>query len=88
MSDQCRTCGAAIRWIMMESGKRMPVDAQPQRLVTLQEPCRAVESANLRAKAAGQDVASAPTEPRGVMMVCYVPHFATCPQADQHRRPR
>ncbi len=60
----CSSCGAAIVWIEMWSGSRMPVDAAPKRLVTLSVDCY------------------------GEITACYVPHFATCPNAEQHRRKR
>lgn len=31
----CKSCGAPILWVVMGSGKRMPLDPKPQKLVTL-----------------------------------------------------
>jgi hypothetical protein len=63
---RCSSCGADIRWIVMLSGKRMPVDAQPEKRVVLDDM----------------------PEPRGTVADVWVPHWATCPNAAQHRRPR
>lgn len=62
----CRSCGAAIRWIVMVSGKRMPVDAKPAKLIVLDDM----------------------PEPRGAVVDCWTSHFATCPNAAQHRKGR
>ncbi len=31
MSATCRSCGAAIVWAVTENGKRMPLDAKPEK---------------------------------------------------------
>lgn len=77
---QCRSCGQRIRFIRMKSGKSMPVD---ERLV------------NYKLASGGQDRI---VTPAGEVVVCntgvdaneddgfgYVSHFATCPNARQHR---
>jgi hypothetical protein len=64
VSVTCKSCGAAIVWAQTESGRRMPLDAEPERRFVL----------------AGVE----PTIARSVPT--YVSHFATCPQADEHRR--
>jgi hypothetical protein len=35
VTARCSSCGAAIVWAFMSSGKRMPLDAKPQKLITL-----------------------------------------------------
>ena len=75
MSAACRSCGAAIIWARTMAGKRMPLDAEPH---------------------PGAPVALAPES--DVAIVCsalprhgevrYMPHWVTCPHADQHRRTR
>jgi hypothetical protein len=35
-TSSCRSCGAAIVWVVMRpSGKRMPLDAKPEKRITL-----------------------------------------------------
>ena len=79
----CRGCGAPIRFIGTAGGKSIPVD--PDAVLYWQ-----------RAKAKGKVVT-----PNGELISCdfegdpntptgtgYVPHWATCPKADQFRRGR
>lgn len=80
MSDTCRSCHAAVVWALTTDGQRMPLDAQPVER----------EGAVLAAR----------REPDGSLAVRSVTllgelwpdehparsHFATCPQADRHRR--
>lgn len=76
----CGSCGAAIFWVHGTSGKANPLDAAP------------VANGNIviRENLLGEPVAyylgrtnvAQPGEPR------FVSHFATCPQAAQHRRAR
>jgi hypothetical protein len=35
--SNCKSCGAAIRWVVMTSGKRMPVDVRSQKLIVLND---------------------------------------------------
>lgn len=30
MAEKCRSCGAAVRWVLTSTGKRMPLDLDPQ----------------------------------------------------------
>lgn len=55
----CSSCGAAIRWVLTNNGRRMPVDA-----ATWQE----------------GDERYLPER--------HISHFASCPNADKHRRAR
>ena len=75
-------CGAPIEWVKMAyTQKMMPVDATPIRIW---------------AKAGGSMTVVNPNrevirwEPEPVdgsrSMFCWVPHWQTCPQADQFRR--
>lgn len=78
---QCRSCGKRIRFIRMKSGKSMPVDES---------------FVNYKLSAGGKERIVTPT---GDVVACitgvdareadgfgYVSHFATCPNARQHRR--
>lgn len=68
----CRSCNAEIIWAVTDSGKRMPLDAEPAErptgLFTLDTSCDPPHATS----AAHQPV--------------YLSHFVTCPNADQHRR--
>lgn len=83
MSD-CRSCGAPIRWAVTATGKRIPLDPEPVDggNVLLHEPIDGGESiATVVGKAPAPSLFG-DDAPR------YVSHFATCPNADQHRHPR
>jgi hypothetical protein len=77
-TTRCRSCRAEIFWAATSHGKRMPVDAQP------------VEDGNL--VIAPGDLPTAyvvdPGQPDLTGEPRYTSHFASCPHADQHRRPR
>jgi hypothetical protein len=70
----CKSCGAPIRWVKMAgSGKSMPLDDVPSAEGTV-----SVE------RGVGHVLS-------GLAIVAYdgplfVSHFATCPQANEHRR--
>lgn len=34
---RCRSCGAEIRWAKSEQGKAMPLDAEPEKRIVLDE---------------------------------------------------
>lgn len=79
--SKCRSCGAEIVWIRMDSGKKMPCDAAPvtywakmggtEKIVT---PNGEVVSCELQGELAN------------ATGVGYISHFSTCPNADKHRR--
>jgi hypothetical protein len=75
MSDTCRSCGAALLWAITPKGKRMPLDAAP------------VEGGLWFAYDVAGEKHCAPAR-AGAEGPLYTSHFATCPQADQHRRRR
>lgn len=78
-ASQCKSCGAAVRWVVTKGGKRMPLDVAP------------VEGGNVWVNPEG--VASVVSEIDGgdgrpdPLGPFYVSHFATCPNAAQHRTP-
>lgn len=70
----CRSCGAPVRWERTAAGKPIPLDPEPR------------PDGNLAFRDDGR-VYSLPQStlddvPR------YVTHFATCPHANQHRKPK
>lgn len=75
---RCQTCGARIVWAVTGNNKRMPIDASPREDGDLW-----LDMVDDRASvpvARRVDLYTAADAPR------YVSHFATCPDADQHRR--
>ncbi|OLT46524.1 hypothetical protein BJF85_16665 [Saccharomonospora sp. CUA-673] len=79
-SARCRSCNGRIVWARTADGERMPVDDTPARggnvLLMLQ-------GVQLVAGVLGKADA---TRRRAGGIELYVPHFATCPNADRHRR--
>lgn len=90
----CRSCNAPIRWAVSEaSGKRIPLDPEPSEdgnivetgrthptgvaMVRYLKKSQQPAMANLLALATGGPELPAPR---------YVTHFATCPNAEQHRK--
>lgn len=74
---KCRSCGAAIFWAKHCTTKKLlPVDATPHPLGTFWLTKRGTE---LEAQAVGEG-----EEERNR----WVSHFATCPHAAQHRKPK
>lgn len=84
----CRSCAAPIVWVeMVETGKRMPVDAQPvqpaafdQMLGLVAVPDHPVE----KSLVVSQYTTIGQLRDRRL----HVSHFATCPNAAIHRRQR
>lgn len=80
--SRCKSCGAEIIWIKTQSGKSMPCN--PERIVYWKKPgggSRKIVTPNgevLSAKLEGD-----PTKAAGMG---YISHFATCPNADMHRK--
>lgn len=73
---KCSTCDALIRWaVFSASGKRVPLDFEPSPRGNLVVTGQRNDGTPL--------IAIAGANP-GPML--YMNHFATCPQADQHRR--
>jgi hypothetical protein len=89
MSTTCHSCGASIFWAKTESGKAMPVDAKPspKGTLVLRYPEHVGDTVVLDddepATMINANKAEAPDgEPR------FASHFATCPQAAAHRKPK
>jgi hypothetical protein len=84
----CRSCDAVIEWVLTEKAKRMPIDALPvaDGNLTMDRD----ERGNLkmgpngilrvRAVKAGEELPAETSR--------YVSHFATCPDAAKHKKPR
>lgn len=73
----CRSCGAEVEWVVLKSGKRNPLDPDP------------VDGGNIRVTGTHTDEqgrTSPLAEYVGNGKGDRVSHFATCPNAAQHRR--
>lgn len=73
MAD-CSSCGAEILWATTKADKRMPLDVAPTDKGTH------VFVNGQTWKATPQDLA--------LLRPLYTPHWATCPSAAEHRKPR
>ena len=76
--SECRTCGARIIWAVTTKGKRMPLDYDPK---TWEEGDTLFRL--------GTELGGNPTAeyvPGYDGLEAYVSHFATCPDAQKHRR--
>lgn len=78
---KCKSCGAEIIWIKMASGKNMPVDAKP---ISYQIAVPGATGARTLVTPNGR-VVSCFFDP-GSDLKGYTSHFATCPNANQHRK--
>ncbi len=83
-AGRCGTCNSRVIWTLTAAEKRMPVDPDPATegnlLLVPSQTGRHVRSIVLRDR--GLETAAARGEP------LHLSHFATCPQADKHRRKR
>jgi hypothetical protein len=48
MSSVCKSCGASIIWAETEKGKKVPLDAKPEKRYILVEHTRGISSVVLR----------------------------------------
>lgn len=75
----CKSCGASILWAKTDTGKSMPVDAEPtdDGNVLLYRTPRGLQAVVMGARTEPDPRASR-----------HHTHFETCPQAQEHRRNR
>lgn len=79
MNAACRSCGAPIRWVTTTGRKPMPLDVDPHpdgTVVPAHDPARP-------GIVVAQVLPAPPTD-----RPAWRPHFATRPNADQHRQAR
>lgn len=75
---KCKSCGAEIIWIKTRNGKAMPCDAEPV-------PYRESFSGGMKLVTKAGDVV--PGHYDGTSKdFAFISHFATCPNANRHRR--
>ena len=81
MADRCSSCGAPITWVTMRSGKHMPCNPV---LVPFWAKFKGKEKVVTQAG----DLVSCELngDPDEITNVGYIPHWATCPNAAQHKR--
>jgi hypothetical protein len=83
---KCSSCGADIFWVkLIPSGRRHPVDEKPHEkgsisLTGVSEAGRAEQAVVL-----GRSARERELNDGGLL---YMSHFATCPDAANHRRPK
>lgn len=77
MYDVCKSCGRAIKWARTRAGKTIPLDPEPTATgnVVLEDGLALVLTTQ-----AWADLD--PAAPR------WMPHWATCPTAHLHRKPK
>ena len=85
---KCRGCGAEIIWIKMYgSGKQMPVDAEPVRVLYGEGEEKFIKPEGI--VILGRQIGDAwDDNPEKTVMEAYVSHFATCPKSGQFRGKR
>lgn len=78
---KCKSCGADIIWIKTDNGKSMPCDADQVLYLDVKWGTETIVTPN------GQvlkcEFTNDPDEASGVG---HLPHWATCPYADRHRK--
>lgn len=79
--SRCRSCGAEIIWVKMQSGKKMPCD--PPLLPFWWSPKGEHTLITQDGETVTGDLDGEPDE---VTDVGRISHWATCPHADNHRR--
>jgi len=81
---RCRSCGADVLWAEWASGKKMPVDAEPD----MRPPPKGGGLVLLRRDPAGADklIVEKWREEHGPKRNRYTSHFATCPNAGDWRK--
>lgn len=71
---ECRSCKAKIVFLTMESGRQMPVDAEPH------------ENGNIWIGEDGVGRVVGKGDHTTVAAPLYISHFATCPMAKAYRK--
>lgn len=82
--SKCKSCGSEIIWVKMKSGKSMPCNP---RGIHYREQVHGDEGCMLKLVTPdGNVVVGQACEENESELVGYVSHFATCPNADRHRK--
>jgi len=85
---KCKGCGAEIIWIKMYgSGKAMPVNAEPVRVLYEEGTDKFIRPDGV--VISGRQIGDAwDDDPEKTVMEAYLSHFATCPKGDSFRNRR
>jgi len=78
-SNTCRSCGAKVKWIQLESGKWNPVDPE---LISSAD----CEHGDIMVTEDGEVRKIDHSENDYEVFDGYVSHFSTCPEADKWRK--
>lgn len=78
---ECRSCGAPIKWIKTTAGRSMPCDAEGRTYKENPNGAAVIITESGNVVRADIDVDS-----KQASGVGYISHFATCPNANRHRR--
>lgn len=83
----CRSCKAPMRWVTLPSGKRNPLDVEPDpvhgNILLFEFIDAAGRPWRLATVVQNEDLLD---EARTLGIPLYRTHFATCPDAEEHRR--
>jgi len=80
---KCRSCGAQIIWIKTKAGKNMPCNAK---LVSFRYPKEGEKGTQRIVLAHGEVVSVIEEDSDKADGQGYISHFASCPNANKHRR--
>ncbi len=80
---KCKSCGAEIIWVKTAGGNRMPCD--PDLIVYWERSGATGKIVTPNGSVLSCDFDGDPQTATGIG---YVPHWATCPYADTHRKKR
>lgn len=82
---KCKTCGAPIVWIKTFAGKKMPVNEDPVLVLMSHgtEKFIRTDGVMITGCRVGDGYDDYPDDN---VVEAYESHFATCPQANEHRR--
>lgn len=87
IKTKCKSCGASIVWIKTQNGRSMPCDADPVNYQKNYKGASLIVTAE-GAVIRGDIVENDPSAPLQKIIdgQGYISHFATCPNANQHRK--
>lgn len=80
MASTCKSCGAPILWIQTPAGKWMPCNEG------LVEYMRDMCGKETVVTDRGEVIRCSLTFPGPATGLAHIPHWATCPNADRHRK--
>jgi hypothetical protein len=84
MSSKCKSCGKSIKWVETLGGKKMPVDPEIIAVIPTSSGDTTIVTDKGVVVKGNKEELKALAE--GIAVAGYVSHFATCKDADQHRR--